>query len=67
MTATTEAPTRPYTVPEAADVLGVSKAHVYRLLRDEGHVGGVRAIRIGTAVRLPRRAIDALAAGEVAS
>lgn len=45
-----ETPTRlAYRVPEVAERLGVSRAHIYNLISR----GELRAVKIGTATRVP--------------
>ena len=40
-----------YNATELAEVLGIDESTVRRLARTQGHVGGIRAIRIGHATR----------------
>jgi excisionase family DNA binding protein len=49
---------RLYTVPEAAAVLGLSRATVYRLMGE----GRLESVRVGRARRIPQEAIDELVA-----
>ena len=53
---TTPLPRRFYTVAEAAEVLRMSKATVYRRVQD----GELRAVRIGHRVVIPVAVLDAL-------
>jgi excisionase family DNA binding protein len=52
--------TATYTVPQVADLLGVSERHVHRL-RDQKKIPG--EIRLGRSVRFARNVIDSWLAG----
>ncbi len=45
---------RVYTVPEAADVLGIKSTTMYKLIRE----GQIRSLKIGSLRRIPAEAID---------
>lgn len=47
-------------VEEAARLLGISRSHAYDLVRD----GVIPSLRLGRRIVVPRRAIDAMLAGE---
>jgi excisionase family DNA binding protein len=49
------------TVPEAAGLLSVGRNHIYSLIAD----GRLPAIRLGRAIRVPRRAVEQLIADAV--
>jgi excisionase family DNA binding protein len=53
---TPEANSRVWTVSEAAEQLGVSRAHAYELVAR----GQLRHVRLGRRIVIPRRAIDQL-------
>lgn len=57
----TKTPLRPLAVryPEAAELLGVTRQYVYRLV-DEGKL---RRVKVGNASRIAMSSIDALIAG----
>ena len=42
-----------YTIPEAAEALGVSRAHVYNLIRE----GRLRSVKFGRSRRIPATAL----------
>ncbi|MGO9831817.1 MAG: excisionase family DNA-binding protein [Myxococcaceae bacterium] len=51
------------TVPEAAKLLGISRGHLFATLKAGTRVEGIRVIRIGTSVRVVKKALlDFLAA-----
>ncbi len=39
-----------FTVPEAAEMLGISRSHLYQLIQS----GKLPVVRLGTSVRIPR-------------
>lgn len=49
-----------YTVEETAELLGVSRAHVFRLIND----GRLRSIKLGRCRRVPADAITTLLAAD---
>lgn len=48
-----------HSASQTAEMLGVSKAHVYRLIRS----GEIRAVRLGKRVLIPAREIERLING----
>lgn len=61
MPATAEA--RTYTVPQAARLLGLSRGFAYQMA-GTGELAGVKVLRVGSRLLVPRAALDALLAGE---
>lgn len=53
-----------YDVPEFARLLGVSRTFAYAEAR-KGSIGGVRVIRIGSRMVVPRVAADRVLRGEL--
>lgn len=47
-------------ITEAAEVLGVSRPHLYRMAQD----GELRSVRIGRRVLIPKMEIDRLESGD---
>jgi len=47
-------------VEEAGRLLGISRSHAYDLIRE----GVIPSLRLGRRIVVPRRAIDAMLAGE---
>ena len=52
-----------FTVPEAAETLGVSRSHLYNLIQ-QGHLP---TIRLGASVRIPRRWLEEFVEQQVAT
>lgn len=53
-----------YSVSEAATILGISRDLAYRLVKTEGHLAGVKVIKLGSRIRVPKAPLDALLRGE---
>ena len=49
-----------YTAKEVAELLGISPWNVYRVVKEDGDISGVKPIWVGRRVVFPKRAIDEL-------
>ena len=67
MTTTAPQERRTYDVPTFARMLGVSRGFAYAEVASKGEIAGVRIIRVGSRILIPKRAADLALSGEPAS
>lgn len=47
-----------YSVSEVAELFNISRSHVYGLIRRGADNGGIRSVKIGKSVRIPRHDLE---------